>query len=273
MKVYISVDIEGISGVVHPDQGTMGHAEYDRARRLMTGEANAAIQGALEAGATRVLVNDSHGGMRNLLIEELHAAEGVELITGTPKPHSMVEGLDESFDVAFFVGYHSRAGTLHGTIDHTFSGNVLGVWLNDIEVGEIGLNAAMAGHYGVPVTLVTGDQAAVDEAQALLGPGVRTVAVKQATSRYAARCLLPEEAQRRIREAARLACAASEPWRLAPPIRLVVAFRTSAHADVAELVPFSKRLDGRRLQFTADDYPTVYRALRAMVTLAGQVQN
>ncbi|HEY63704.1 MAG TPA: M55 family metallopeptidase [Caldilineae bacterium] len=272
MNIYISADIEGVSGVVHPQQGRIGEREYDRARRLMTEEVNAAILGAIQAGAKRIVVNDAHGPMRNLLIEELHASDSVELITGTPKPYSMVQGLDGSFDRAFFVGYHSRAGTQASTLDHTFSGSVFRVWLNDTEVGEVGLNAALAGYYGVPVALVTGDQRVTEEARALLGDELITVAVKEGYSRYAARCLVPEEARRRIRQAAERACLTSiQPWRLEAPVHLAVEFTTSGYADMAELIPGSQRVDARRIEFTHEDYLVVYRAFRAMVALASLV--
>ena len=166
MRVYISVDMEGVAGVVHEDQTDPidpRHAgEYNRFRRLMTGEANAAIEGALAAGAKTILVNDSHWLMRNLLAEELHPA--AELLSGGPKLRSMVEGVDEGFDAALFVGYHARAGTGHAIIDHTYTSRVHEARLNGQPVGELAINAALAGTYGVPVALVSGDQALAAEA-------------------------------------------------------------------------------------------------------------
>ncbi|HIQ05828.1 MAG TPA: peptidase M55, partial [Anaerolineae bacterium] len=270
MKVYISIDMEGIAGVVNSEQGRMGNPEYERARRLMTGEANAAIQGALAGGADGVLVNDSHGGMRNLLIEELHADSRIELITGSPKPFSMVQGLDETYDVAFFVGYHARAGTAYGILDHTFSGAMVAeVRLNGMPIGEVGLNAAFAGSFGVPVGLVTGDRAVCEEAQALLGDGLQTVVIKEGYGRNAARCLLPQEAQNRIRQAAERACATPvHPFILDHPITLSLTFVNSAQADMAALIPGSRRLDGRRIEYVHQDYPVVYQVFRAMLKLA-----
>ena len=171
MRVYISVDMEGISGVVHEDQTDpieARHAgEYNRFRRLMTDEANAAITGALDAGATSVLVNDSHWLMRNLLAEELHPA--AQLLSGGPKLLSMVEGIDTGFDAAMFIGYHARAGTARAIIDHTYTSRVYEVRINGQPVGELALNAAIAGLHGVPVALVSGDQAIASEARSLLG--------------------------------------------------------------------------------------------------------
>jgi D-aminopeptidase len=174
MRVYISVDMEGVAGVVHQDQTDPvdpRHAgEYNRFRRLMPGEANAAIEGALAAGASAVLVNDSHWLMRNLLAEELHPA--AELLSGGPKLRSMVEGVELGFDAALFVGYHARAGAPHAIIDHTYTSRVHEARLNGRPVGELAINAALAGTYGVPVAMVSGDLALAAEASELLGPGV-----------------------------------------------------------------------------------------------------
>src|SRR2546426_5094855 len=169
MRVYISVDMEGIAGVVDESQTDPAPpafaAEYGRFRRLMTAEANAAVEGALAAGATRVLVNDSHWFMRNLLAEELHQA--AELVSGDPKPRSMVQDIDRGFDAALFIGYHARAGTRNAILDHTYADRVHDVRLNGKPVGELGLNAALAGVHGVPVALVSGDSAVATEAKEL----------------------------------------------------------------------------------------------------------
>src|SRR5205823_10218197 len=182
MRVYISVDMEGIAGVVHESQTDPTDpacaAEYGRFRRLMTAEANAAVEGAVAAGATRVLVNDSHWFMRNLLAEELHQA--AELVAGDPKPRSMVQGIEGGFDAALFIGYHARAGTHNAILDHTYADRIYEVRLNGKPVGELGLNAALAGVHGVPVALVSGDSALATEAKDLLGQGVGTVIVKEA---------------------------------------------------------------------------------------------
>ncbi|HJS47741.1 MAG TPA: M55 family metallopeptidase, partial [Gemmatimonadales bacterium] len=189
MRVYISVDMEGVAGVVHEDQTNPVDprcaAEYARFRRLMTLEANAAVEGALDAGATRVVVNDAHWFMRNLLAEELH--ESAELVSGDPKPLSMMQGIADGFEAAFFVGYHAMAGTAEAVLDHTYTDRVAAARLNGAPIGELGINAALAGAHGVPVALVTGDQAVAAEARALLGGGVATAVVKQAIGRQAAR--------------------------------------------------------------------------------------
>lgn len=272
MRVYISVDMEGVAGVVHEDQTDPiepRHAgEYNRMRRLMTSEANAAIEGALAAGATRVLVNDSHWTMRNLLAEELHPS--AELLSGGPKLRSMVEGIELGFDAALFVGYHAMAGAPHAVIDHTYTSIVHEARLNGRPVGELGINAALAGSYGVPVAMVSGDQALAAEAKALLGEGVETVVVKHAVGRFAARSVSPAESCRRIREGAAAGLRRTHaPLLLDAPIRLAVDFALTQMADMAELVPGSVRTGGRTLEYVHDDYSEVFRAWRALYNLAG----
>jgi D-amino peptidase len=273
MRVYISVDMEGVAGVVHEDQTDPvdpRHAgEYNRFRRLMTAEANAAIEGAFAAGAERVLVNDSHWLMTNLLAEELHPA--AELLSGGTKARSMVEGVELGFDAALFVGYHARAGVGHAIIDHTYTDGVYEARLNGRPVGELALNAALAGTFDVPVALVSGDQALAAEARELLGPGVETVIVKHAVGRYAARSVAPSVACRLIREGAVAALGrAHAPFRLPAPIRLEVDFVRTGMADMAELVPGSVRTAGRTVAFAHDDYREVFRAWRALYNLGNK---
>ncbi len=271
MRVYVSCDMEGISGVVASEHVSPGKDEYKRFRKLMTQEVNAAIEGALEAGATEVVVNDAHGPMRNILIEELNPA--ARLISGSPKPLGMMQGIDGGFDIAFFVGYHSRAGNAPGVMDHTYASSLIyRVTLNGMEVGETGLNAALAGAFGVPVGLVTGDQRVTQEARELLGE-VETVTVKESMGRYVANCLPPERARALIREAAaRAVKSGGRVFKLEAPITLRVEFVSSAFAEMAELIPGCKRPDGRTLEFEHRDYPTVYKVFRAMVALASTVR-
>jgi D-amino peptidase len=271
MRVYISVDMEGVAGVVHEDQTDPTeprHAEeYNRMRRLMTSEANAAVEGALAAGATRILVNDSHWLMRNLLAEELHPA--AELLSGGPKLRSMVEGIELGFDAALFVGYHAMAGTRHAVIDHTYTGIVHQARLNGRPVGELAINAALAGSYGVPVAMVSGDQALASEAKALLGDGIETVVVKHGVGRFAARSVAPSESCRRIREGVAACLRRTHvPFTLDAPIRLEVEFALAHMADMAELLPGSVRTGGRTLEYVHDDYWEVFRAWRAFYNLA-----
>lgn len=271
MKVFISADMEGISGIVHPDQTDSKHKEYDRARQLMTDEVNAAIAGAVAGGATEVVVNDSHGGMTNILLEHLLAP--AHLISGSPKPLSMMQGIDEGADVAFFVGYHAQAGTLHGILEHTYSSStVWQVTLNGQPVGETGLNAALAGHYGVPVVLVTGDQAVCQEARNLLGPHVETVPVKRSYGRTAARCLPTAQAHQAIREAAQRAVTVTgAPLVIPAPVTVAVDLVKTTQADAAALLPGSRRPTARRVEYTAPDMLLAYQALLVMLHLAWSV--
>lgn len=271
MRIYISIDMEGVAGVVHEDQTNpldpRCASEYARFRRLMTEEANAAIQGALDAGATSVLVNDSHWTMRNLLAEELH--EAAQLVSGDPKPLTMMEGIAEGHDAAVFIGYHARAGTGGAILDHTYADRVLDVRLNGRPVGEVGLNAALAGTYGVPVALVSGDAAVAAEARALLGEDIATVIVKEAVGRHAGKSLAPAVARRLIREnVAKALKRRHAPFVPASPITLEIEFSRTVEADMAELCPGAVRAGGRGVRYAHDDYREVFRAFRAMQNLA-----
>jgi len=274
VRVYISVDMEGVAGVVHESQTDPTNpacaAEYARFRRFMTAEANAAIEGALAAGATKIVVNDSHWFMRNLLAEELH--EAAELLSGDPKPQSMVEGIDGGFDAALFIGYHARAGTRHAILDHTYADRIHEVRLTGRPVGELGINAALAGVYGVPVVLVSGDSALAAEARDLLGDHVVAVVVKQAVSRHGARSVAPVVACRMIRDAVAQALRQKHPpFLVPPPITVEVDFALTIHADMAELCPGAMRAGGRTVAFTHQDYCEVFRAWRAMLNLSAVV--
>ncbi len=206
MKLYISCDMEGIGGVVDGEQTNPTHPEYQYCRKLMLGEVNAAIEGALTAGAREIVVNDAHWNMRNLLNEDLHPA--ALYLSGSPKPLSMMTGIDNTFAAAFFIGYHARAGSAPANIDHTYDDPqvVQGVWLNGTEVGEYGVNAAVAGYFGVPVVLMTGDQTACAQARELLGDDLETVVVKEAVGRVAAKNLHPTRARSRRGKSARRSC-------------------------------------------------------------------
>jgi len=261
--------MEGISGVAYRGLLSEESREYERARKLMTGDVNAAIEGALEAGAKEILVNDSHGWMQNLLPEELN--ERALLIRGAAKPLSMMEGIDETFDAAFFIGYHSRRGTAFGFMEHSFSSSVVSeIRLNGRPFGEIGINSALAGSFGVPVVLVTGDKAATEETLSLQR-SVEVVAVKDAVSRLAAKGLHPRTATKLIRESAARALkdlGRFTPFVVEPPIKVEVEFLNAGMADAAQMAPGVDRADGRTTSFTADRFLTGFRALDTMLTLA-----
>jgi D-amino peptidase len=264
MRVLIATDMEGISGVVHWDQVKPGHQEYVRFREIMTEEINAAIDGALDGGATSVVVTDGHNDGRNVLIEKLRAP--AHLNSGSPAPLSMVEGVQNA-DLVFFIGYHARAGAPEAILCHTWTDQVRSVWLNDREVGEIGLNAAVCGSFGACVALITGDQAAVQEAIDLLGP-IEAVAVKTASGRMSAECLAVEETRTAIRHAAAHAMVRQiPPLIIDPPIRLRVELSRPDQIDRALRVPGSKRIDGVTIEWIGDDMVRVYHAFRAIVGL------
>ena len=207
MKIFVSVDMEGATGIVHREQLVPGGEDYERGRKLLMGDVNAAVEGAVAAGATEVLVNDAHGTMRNLLIEDLH--EAAELISGpwTNKPLCQSEGIDSSYDLGFFVGYHSRADTPGGLLAHTWVGKILhGVVVNGRIVGETGINAGVLGAHGVGVGLVTGGCDLVEEAKDFV-PQALAVSVKTPLGFSGARCRTPARTARDIQEAAREAVA------------------------------------------------------------------
>ena len=271
MKILIAVDMEGITGVTTWDQVTPGHAEYARFRKLMTQDVNAAIRGACEAGAADVIVADGHWNGSNILIEELDPR--ARLNTGSPSPFSMMQGIDESVDGVMFIGYHARNGSPNAVLDHTWSSRtVANVWINDILTGEYGLNGAVAGHFGAPVIMVSGDQTACAQVVDLLGE-METAVVKRATSRYAAECLSPQATQELIFMAAARAVTrledgdAPDPFVVDVPVRVTVEFFSSDMADRATRIPFTQR-DGTRVSLTTQEMASAYNGFRAMVTLA-----
>ncbi len=271
MTIYISADMEGTSGIVHSDQTDPSHPEYQYFRKTMLAEVNAAIEGALKGGAQEVLVNDSHWNMRNLLIEDLNPA--AVLLSGAPKPFSMMAGIDKTFDAVFFTGYHARAGSAFANIDHTYNGPdiVQGVWLNGVEVGEYGLNAALAGYFGVPVVLLTGDQTACAQAKELLGAELETVTVKEATGRVSAKNLHPTKVHALIRDAAERALASRSkraPFIVKPPITLRLALTRSTQAERCLLMPNVVRVSPRVVELTHDDYAVLFNAFRGLLVLA-----
>ena len=274
MKVYISVDMEGIAGVNHPHPTGRGDAGYPAAVELMVGEANAAIEGALAGGAEDVLVNDSHGGMFNLRPLDLHPAARV--LQGQ-KAWSMVAGAgpDEGFGVALFVGYHARAGHPTGTIAHTYSGRPTLSRLNGRLVGESGINAAVLGAWGIPVGLVAGDDALATEVEDWL-PDAERVVVKHGIGGHAAASLHPTVARDMIRAAAERAVRRAAAGELAPlavdtPVVVEVEYANGVIADHAAVVPGAVRYGDRGVRFEAPDAVTAYRGFLAGVRLAGAV--
>jgi D-amino peptidase len=255
MKVYIVTDMEGISGIWRQEMVQPSEAEhYTVGRRLLMGDINAAVRGAFEGGATHVVVNDGHGGAPHILLEEMdERAEYLRPASGCP-----LAGLDESFDAVFHIGGHAMAGTRNAFLDHTqSSASWYNYYLNGKKYGEIGQTAIIAGHFGVPLVLVSGDQAACDEARELLGDGqVVTVAVKSALGRQWARCLHPRRAQKMIEEGAKQALqlvGKVQPYRIETPIRVRLEFYRSDMADPYENHPRVERVGAREIEVTVPD--------------------
>jgi D-amino peptidase len=274
VKVYISVDMEGVAGVSHPNPTARTDSGYAAAVDLMVGEANAAIEGALAGGATEVLVNDSHGGMYNLRPADLHPEARV--LQGQ-KAWSMVAGAgpDAGLGVAVFVGYHARAGHPTGTIAHTFSGRPTLTKLNGRLVGETGINASVLGAWGIPVGLVAGDDALADEVADWL-PWAERVVVKEGAGGNAAASLHPTRAGDLIRSGAERAVRRAlagelQTLVLAPPVVIEVDYRNAIAADYAAIVPGAERVGDRGVRFEAGDPVTAYRGFLAGVRLAGIV--
>jgi D-amino peptidase len=270
-RVYVSVDMEGIWGIVHGNQTSSDSPEYGPARKWMVEDVNAVIAGLFDAGAAEVVVNDSHGSMRNIVADALDPR--ASLISGTPKPLSMMQGIDGSFDACVFVGYHARAGTASAVLDHTISGGVVrAIRVNGQEMPELGLNAAIAGYFNVPVIMLTGDTETCAQAKSILGDGPVTVAVKEAQGRYAAKNLPLDEARKRLREGAREALQKKgqvTAFRLNPPFQFELELNTSAQAELPTLIYLVKRTNPRTVEFSADDFLVGFKLLRAAINLAG----
>jgi D-amino peptidase len=269
VKVYVIVDLEGISGVTSGDMIRVGSSDWaSRGRHLATAEVNAVVEGALAGGATSIVVRDSHDAGENLIREDLHAA--AVLVSGALSIPQFVVGLDASFGALFLVGFHARMGTLHGHFDHTITtASVSEIRLNGTPVGEIGLYGAYAGLHGVPVTMITGDAAAVREARELFGevPGVAT---KEGHGRFSASVPSPDTTRPLIREAAERAVAhRGRPYTLATPLRVEVDFLRSADADMAEMVPRAVRAGARTVSYEDENPEFAFKAVAAMVNLGG----
>jgi D-amino peptidase len=263
LKIYISADLEGVVGVVTGEQLGPGGFEYGRFREFMTAEVNAAIDAARAAGATEIVVSDSHGNGQNLLIERLPS--DVLLVRSWPRELGMMHGIDDSFDAALFIGYHSSTTNTEGVRAHTMSSATLtAIRLNGVPMPEAGINAAIAGHFDVPVAMISGDDAIIAEAQALLGP-VAGAVVKWNHGFHSATTLMPEPALEAIRDAVtdglgrldRL-----EPYRLDGPIELEVGFKNYMQAQVLAYLPTVDLVDSHTVRYQAPDMIQVSRFLQ-----------
>ncbi len=271
MKVYISVDIEGVAGIVDRAQGSPPGIDYERGRRLMTQEAAAAVRGALAGGASEVWVSDSHGanGMRNIIIEDLPPE--CWLISGDSRPMGQIEGLDSSFAALALVGYHTRHG-LSGVLDHTISGReVFELKLNDRVVGEVGLNAAVAGHLGVPVVLVSGDHKLAGEVAEIL-PWAEYVTVKRAIGRHASMAMHPARARQAIEDGLKRALGkmrTMKPFVIERPVTADLAFKHTSMADAAAGLPGAGRVNDLTIRIAAQDAVTLYPLILTAIYLGG----
>lgn len=269
MNVYISADIEGISGVVNRSHTSPEGYDYQRARRLMTGEVNAAIRGAKAAGAKDILVNDSHGPMTNILIEELEA--GARLLTGAHKTYGMMQGLDESFDAVLLIGYHGRHNT-PGVLAHSYHGGVVqSIHLGELEVGEFEFNTLLAGAFGVPVVFVSGDQILAEQVRSF-DSGIEALAVKIAHNRYAADCLSPTTVhglmEAGVQKALEQDLKNLKINQLEGPVKLTVSFANSGMAEVCRGIPDIILTNPHSVLYEAKSIKEAY-TMRSVLTTLG----
>lgn len=269
MRVYLMMDIEGVAGVVHSEEGARGNAEYERARRLMTNEASAIVQGLFETNANaQVSVVDSHGTYRNIIPELLD--ERATLLRGKPRYVGMMDGIDAGYDFAIFAGVHGRGGQGESVISHTFTGHLLDIRINNVSCGELELNSMIAGFHGVPVGMVAGDQQVAAAALDLLGDSVTIVTTKQSKGASAGESLHPQKSCELLKSAA-TACAAS--WStlkaLTPPapVAIDVEFDRPVYADLAMLIDGAERQSGRVVHFDRPAFNDAYRLLRLLTVL------
>ncbi|UXY31968.1 M55 family metallopeptidase [Streptomyces sp. HUAS TT20] len=271
MRIYISVDMEGVTGLVDADDVQPGGRDYERGRLMMAEDVNAAVRGAVAAGATDITVNDAHGPMRNLLPESLHPA--ARLIRGRPKQMGMLEGLAPEHDAMICVGYHSRAGAL-GVLSHSFMGHEIeDMWLDGRPVGEIGLAHATAAAIGVPVTVLTGDDCACTE-MTEWDASVTTVAVKCARDRFTAELRPAEEARAAIEEAvaAGLSTPLKAPVVATAPSTLTVRWQSASVASTLLGIPGVTSADTRTVQ-AQGTLPSLYRLFGVWMRVAASLTN
>jgi len=266
LKLFISVDLEGIGGIGTGAMTSSSGKDYATSRRLVTAEVNE-VAAAIYARApgAEILVNDSHGDHQNVLHTELDPR--VTYIQGAIKPLGMVQGLDASFDGVIFIGYHAKAGDPDGFLAHTGSGAVKGLWLNDVEVGEGGMNAAFAGGHGVPVILAAGDSAATAELGRLLR--TETVTTKTAETPASARLIHPERVHELLRQGVdraldRLADGGFSAMDVGTPVRIRMRFASTTHVDILQSIPGMSKVDGFTVAYTAADADQAYRLIRLM---------
>lgn len=269
MRILVSADMEGATGVTWTADVEVGTAQWQRFRHLFTGDVNACVAGLYAGGASDVLVNEAHSAQRNVFLEDLD--ERARMLTGRHKPLSMMQGIDSGMDGVVFLGYHAAAGA-RGVLAHTYLPNsITGVWLDGVLASEGRLNAALAAEHGVPVLLVTGDDHTCTDATGPAGyaPQAYTVAVKEAVSRYAAICRPPSRTAAEIRDAAKRSTAlAGRTTAAAAPHRIEVEFDATHLADAAAVVPTVSLVDERRVGFDAVNMTEAMKAFKIVTAIA-----
>lgn len=270
MKIYISADIEGISGVVNGGFTGEGGYNYERARMLMTEEVNAVVRGVKKFNIDNILVNDSHGPMTNILIENLD--EDVTLISGNKKILGMMEGIDETFDAVMLIGYHGRHNT-NGVLAHSYhSGVVSEIKINGDIVGEFEFNSLIAGYYHVPVIMVSGDDVLISQAKAF-NKNIETVEVKKAHSRYVAQCIQPKKVHGMLENSAQKVLKSNFKEeimvnQLKGEVELEIAFLNSGMAEATLCIPGVELIEPNRIKYKAKDILEAYKIRGGFVTLA-----
>lgn len=259
LKVFISVDMEGVCGVIHWEEVSRDGKDYGLFRRLMTLETNAAVEGALEAGAGKIVVRDSHGSARNILPDDLHpAAELIRDWSGSP--FGMMEGVDETFDAVIFIGYHASANVPDAVLKHTMTGTIYNVTLNGMVMPEAGINGFIAGNYGVPVVMIAGDKAICDQAGRIF-ENVVTAPVKEGIG-TAARMMHPEKAWELIKNKTREALSKLDtfkPWTLTAPYTMEVTFKNEERAENASWIPGAERTGNTSVSFSSSDWVEILK--------------
>jgi D-amino peptidase len=273
MRVFISIDAEGCSGIFKSAQVSAGHRDYEFCRRMMEGDANAAIRGAYNAGAIDVLVNDAHDNCDNIRIENLDPR--VRLVSGSVKPLSMMEGISGAFDAVLLLGYHSQNAE-YGSAAHTYSPNMFEVSINGHPANEAQINGYLAGCFAVPVVFLSGDQYITEYMREIV-PGIRTVATKRAIGCAAAECLHPDVTRKRIEDGVRAALANLGNNPVKPmadaPYTLEIKFATTSHASLALRLPGSNLTKPTTVRYKAGDYMSIYNAFLCMAALSANFED
>jgi len=271
LKIYISVDMEGIGAIVSSAQLGPGNFEYAKGRKLMTDEVNAAIEGCLEAGAGKIVVSDSHGNAQNLIPDELH--ERALLIRSFPRTLLQMEGIDDTFDAVIFIGYHPMEGTPQANLSHTIWGSkIFEIKINGMPVSEAIFNAAVAGHFRVPVIMVAGDQNVAKEALQTFGP-VETVMTKESIGWLSAMARHPKLICQEIKEKSRKAVQRIKelkPYIINPPFRMELTFKNTYDAEASSYLPWIKRISGKTILVQTESIVDINRFLTALFSINNQ---